>query len=100
MRNKYDSRTGHARVKVKPVSVRERMQALNPNKQTCIGKEADVSPQTKQTNLYWCRSEEVAFTLAKKFGTKFVIDRQKTEGQTDSGVHRHALACKNHPYCT
>ena len=75
--NKYDSRTGHARVKVKPVSVRERMQALNPNKQTCIGKEADVSPQTKQTNLNWCGSEEVALTLEKKFGTTFVINKQK-----------------------
>ena len=63
-------------MKVKPVSVRERMQALNPNKQTCIGKEADVSPQTKQTNLYWCGSEEVVLTLAKKFGTKFVIEGQ------------------------
>ena len=76
-KNKYDSRTGHARVKVKPVSVREWMQALNPNKQTCIGKEADVSPQTKQTNLYRCGSEEVALTLAEIFGTKFVIDRHK-----------------------
>ncbi len=80
-------------MKVKPVSVRERMQALNPNKQTYIGKEADVSPQTKQTNLYQCGSEEVALTLAKKFGTKFVIDR-RTEGKTDSGVYRHALAFK------
>ena len=60
---------GHARVKLKPVSVRERVQALNPYKQTCIGKEADVSPQTKQTNLYQCGSEEVAL---KKFGTEFV----------------------------
>ena len=76
LKNKYDSRTGHARVKVKPVSVRERMQALNPNKQICIGKEADVSPHAKQTNLYRCGSEEVALTLAKKFGTKFVKDRR------------------------
>ena len=69
-------------MKVKPVSVRERMQALNSNKQTCIGREADVSPQTKQANLYRCGSEEVALTLAKKFGTKFVIDRQ-TDRQKD-----------------
>ena len=65
------------------------MAALNPNKQTCIGKEADVSPQTKQTNLYRCGSEEVALTLAKKFGTKFVINRQKdkqTNGQRLSHV--------------
>ena len=80
LKNKYNSRTGHARVKVKPVSARERMQALNPNKQNCIGKEADVSPQSKETNLYRCISEEVALTLAKKFGTKFVINKQ-TEGQ-------------------
>ena len=66
------------------------MQALNPNKQTCIGKEADVRPQTKQTNIYRCGSEEVVLTLAKKFGTKFVIDT----GQIHSGVYRHALACK------
>ena len=64
-------------MKVKHVSVRERMQALNPNKQTCIGKEADVRPQPKQTSLDRCGSEEVALTLAKKFGTKFV-----TEGHT------------------
>ena len=63
-------------MKVKPVSVRERMQALNPNRQTYIGKEADVSPQTKQTNLYRCGSEEVALTLAKKFGTNFLKDRR------------------------
>ena len=66
------------------------MQALNPNKQSCIGKEADVSPPTKQTNFYQCGSEEVALTLVKKFGTKFVINRQ-----TASGVYRHALACKS-----
>ena len=82
-------------MKVKPVIVREWMQALNPNKQTCIGKEADVRPQTKQTNIYRCGSEEVALTLAKKFGTKFVIDRRKETGQIHSGVYRHALACKN-----
>ena len=35
-----------------------------------------------QTNLYRCGSEEVALTLAKKFGTKFVIDRQ-TDRQKD-----------------
>ena len=64
-------------MKIKPVIVREWMQALNPNKQTCIGKEADVSPQTKPTNLYRCGSEEVALTLAEIFGTKFVIDRHK-----------------------
>ena len=28
------------------------MVALNPNKQSCIGKEDDASPQPKQTNLY------------------------------------------------
>ena len=66
-------------MKVKPVSVRERMLALNPNKQTCIVKEAEASLQPKQTNLYRCGSVEVAL---RKFGTKFVIDRQK-EGQTD-----------------
>ena len=57
------------------------MLALNPNKQTCISKEADASPQPKQTNLYRCGSEEVALTLAKKFGTKFVIDRIRTDTQ-------------------
>ena len=35
----------------KPVSVREQMLALNPNKQICIGKEEDASPQLKQTKL-------------------------------------------------
>ena len=68
-------------MKVKPVSARERMLALNPSKQTGIGDEADASPQPKQTNLYWCESEEVALTLVKKFGTKFVTDRQ-TNRQT------------------
>ena len=63
------------------------MLALNPNKQIYIGKLADASPQPKQTNLYQCRSEEVALTLVKEFGTKFVTDKQ-----TDSGVYRHALA--------
>ena len=67
--NKYDSRTIHARVKVKPVLVRERMLALNPNKQIYISKLANASPQPKQTNLYRCGSEEVALTLVKKFGT-------------------------------
>ena len=52
--------------------------------------EVDASPQPKQTNLYQCGSEEIALTLVKKFGTKFVTDKQ-----TDSGVYRHALACKN-----
>ena len=75
--SKYDSRTVHARVKVKPVSVREWMPALNPNKQTCSGKEADASPQPKQTNLYRCGSEEVALTLVTEFGTKFVIHTQR-----------------------
>ncbi len=27
-------------------------------------------------NLYQCGSEEVGLTLVKKFGTKFVIDKQ------------------------
>ena len=36
----------------KPVSVSEQMVALNPNKQTFIGKEVAASPQPKQTNLY------------------------------------------------
>ena len=70
------------------------MLALNPNKQIYIGKLAHASPLPKQTNLYRCGSEEVALTLVKKFGTKFVIDKQ-TDIQTDSGVYRHALACKN-----
>ena len=30
---------------------RELMLALNPNQQTCIGKEEDASPQPKQTKL-------------------------------------------------
>ena len=63
------------------------MLALNPNKQTYIGKEADASPQPKQTNLYRCGSEEVALTLVKKFGTKFVTDRQ-TNRQTDKQTDR------------
>ena len=61
---------------MKPVSVMERMVALNPNEKIYIGKLADASPQPKQSNLYQCGSEEVALTLVKKFGTKFVTDRQ------------------------
>ena len=57
------------------------MLALNPNKQTGIGDQADASPQHQQTNLYRSRSEEVALTLVKKFGTKFETDRQ-TDKQT------------------
>ena len=50
------------------------MLALNSNKQTCTGKEADASPQPKQTNLCQCGKEEIALTLVNKFVTKSVTE--------------------------